>query len=176
MQNENQVESKRERIEELLQEGRAPEEIAELVDCTSRYVYHIKAQVVGVKEHTPSTKDHITDIKERLELMGKDVHKIAMSEEIFMILCPSCGEPFDSSYEDSVICLDCNILFCSELCIKKHKEEGFFDDQSKCQEYKAKVSELIGDDTPAPEEHAGNKEPESIETQKVKESDKDDFW
>lgn len=157
MQNENQTESKRERIEELLQEGKTPEEIAEIVDCTSRYVYHIKAQVVGVKERAPSTKDNITDIKERIEAMGDDLHKLALQDDVYFRVCPACKDLFDTGAGD--VCPECNVLFCSPECVKEHGKKGFFDDKSKCEEYKQKVSELIGDDEPAPEEPTGNKEP-----------------
>lgn len=170
-----QTENKKGAIESLLEQGMKAEQVSEEVGCSLRYVYIVKSGM-GTTIKEPSTKDNISDIKEKIESMSKDVHKIAMSEEIFMILCPGCGEPFDSTYEDAVICQDCNIVFCSEDCIKQHKETGFFDDESKCQEYKAKVSELIGDDKPEPEDLTGNEEPESVETQKVKEPEKEDWF
>ena len=170
-------ENKKGAIESLLEQGMKAELVAEEVGCSLRYVYIVKSGM-GTTIKEPSTKDHITDIKQRIESMSEDVHRIAMAEEQFMILCPNCSGPFDFGYEESVVCQDCSILFCSEECIKQHKKKGFFDDESKCQEFKAKVSELIGDDKPAPEDSVGNEEaePESVETPKVKESDKDDFW
>jgi len=136
-----EIKTKREQIEELLKEGKTPEEITEIVDCALRYVYNIKAQIVGVKEHIPSTKDHISDIKDHIESMSDDLHTLALQNEIYFILCPACGEFFESGSGE--LCPDCEVLFCPNGCLSEHKKKEMFSAMSKCQEYQEKIAELL---------------------------------
>ena len=148
----NEFENKKEEIKRLLEQGMKPEEIAEEVGCSLRYVYLVKSEIGMIKEKEPSTKDHITDIRERLESVSEDIHKLTLTEEGFFVICPACGKIF--SYESGEVCEECLVIFCSSECVLKHKEKGWLEELSKCDKNSEVVLKLIEGETPqtGPEE------------------------
>lgn len=138
-------ESKRQKIESLLSEGKSPEEIAEEVGCTVRYAYEIKALKEQPKPVEPTVKNHLAEIEDTLKKLSGDINLIRKVEQDPIIVCPCCEGMTDLSSAE--ICEECGVLLCID-CIENHKQSGTssawdpLEEKSLCQKFQEMHSAL----------------------------------
>lgn len=134
--------TKRQKIEKLLSEGKSPEEIAEEVGCTVRYAYEIKALKEQPMPAEPIRKKQLAEIENTLKKLSGDINLIRKEEKDPIIICPCCGNITDLLSGE--ICDKCGVLVCFD-CIESHKQPniaGESGEQSFCKKFQDKSAEL----------------------------------
>ncbi len=141
----SEIETKKKMIESMLNQGQKPEQVADDVGCSLRYVYTVKSGM-GLTERPPTMKNNVAEIKGTLKDICKDVRALARSEEgeTDFAVCPECKTLF--ALADREPCEKCGVVFCSLKCVEKHKKDGIFDD-SKCPDYQKITSEVKEDES-----------------------------
>lgn len=139
-------ETKRQKIEKLLTEGKSPEEIAKEAGCTVRYAYEIKALKEQPKPDEPTVKNHLVEIEGTLKKLSGDINLMRKAEQNPTIVCPCCKDMTDLLSAD--ICEECGVVLCSD-CIEKHKQPDTasswdpLEEISLCQKFQEQIQSAI---------------------------------